>query len=365
MEIERLLHARFREGLIRFFFVMSGVILFIETVYGLVLWLGNEIAVPIVTYIFLRILLPSILNFGVTFFTYMFNNNDGGNEEVKDLFVLLNSFVLAMIVVAFHSYFTTAIAVMLLPLNAAMLLGNKRLYRFVGLLVALGSLLHFYLQSADYMNAPDYYYILNYIVLLIEIFGIYFVGQAYMNALRNIFLENEQQKQNIIKENWNVIHDGDSNLFNFVAFNAKLKSILRKIKEGTNKNIIMAYLTIDDYKTFGINYGPEIAQSITQAFEKVLEEENKDRTYISKIDDTTYAILFNDLSINDVINILNTIKEKVYRNDNKLISEGNITFATGVVEYDTTKHDQDNIENCQKALKQAQINGKNQTVVVR
>ena len=51
-----------------------------------------------------------------------------------------------LVVLIFHSYFTAIIAVMAIPLITAMLVGNKRLYQLVSLLVAIGSVIHFYLE---------------------------------------------------------------------------------------------------------------------------------------------------------------------------------------------------------------------------
>lgn len=363
MDAEKVMHTKWREAITKFFFILCIGIFVLEVAYGIVLWVGNEISIPIVQYIFVRILVPTFLNFGITFVSYLVGNNENAADEWKDLFVVINSFVLSIIVVIFHSYFTAIIAVMCLPIITALLVGNKRLYQLICILVALGSIMHFYFESSDYLSAPSYYFLLNYVVFIFIEIGFYLVGTSYIKTYNEFLASTQNKIEEIAKENWNVIHDDKSKLYNYIAFRAKIKELIRVSKEDKFKTVTMGMFEIDNVRDINVNYGNDVGNSVIIAFAQILEQEITDKIFIAKNENSFYA-LFNDLNVNDIINFINRVKEKIYKSDNSLIAEGNVTFASGIVEYDNTDEDTF-FENCRKALKQAENNGSNQTVIVR
>lgn len=358
----------FRRKIIKIFLIFACVVCAIEVSVGIIFANTGQLdGSSIWNYMFIRTLLPTVLNFGMLFLVYYVNENEHIEDETKQLAIILAISGFCYVVIIFHSYYTGIITALALPMAVAMLIGNKKMYKLSFALSTIGVLIHMYIQTYDYLfwNERLDYVIENFFVSMIGFIALYFIGNAFMDIFEKAVLFMVEEMNNVKKENWNVVHDETTGLYNSLVFNIKVKENCKLLKENKINKLNISYLDFDSIKELTDNYGQDAAETITTLFGKILCTKMNENVLIAKDDNDKFVILTTNKEIQGVLDIINEIKDEIFSNENIMISEGKLTFATGIVEYDGVSTAEEFLSNCDKSLRQAKENGKNQTVVVR
>lgn len=358
----------FRRKILRVFLVFAVIVCLVEIVVGIVFANTGQLAdSSIWNYVFVRTLLPTALNFGMLFFVYYINENERFEDETKQLAVILAITGFCYVVVIFHSYYSGIVACLALPMCVAMLIGSKKMYKLAYILSIIGTLIHFYIQTYDYLfwNGRIDYIIANFFVCMICLGALYFIGQDFIDMFEKAILFMLDEYQKVKKENWNVVHDETTGLFNSLVLDIKVKDNVKMYKENKIKKLCVAFIEFDNIKDINTSYGQDVGDTIIKLFGTILNDEMTENLMISKNENDRYSLLAIDKDISALVDIVKNIKDEVYNSDNVMINEGKLTFSTGISEYDGVCSSDEFLSNGEKALRQAKENGKNQTVVVR
>lgn len=356
----------FRKRIVKVFLYAAVVVFLMEAFVGVMFWKTGQIdSTSVWKYVYIRTLLPTCLNFSMLFLSYFLNENDHVDDKIKQSAVVISVFGFSTVAIIFHSFYTGIICAILIPVMVAVMLCNKKLFKISLGLSVVGSIVHLLIQEYDYLNATVDYIVCNFFVICIILVAVYFVGMAFIDTFNDALLLIENEFEKVKKENWAVVHDESTGLYNSLVLSVKVKENIKQYKENKIKNLCVAFFELDNLNDINSTYGVDVGTTIMKLFASILNSKMNENVLIAKYENDKFFMLVNEKALNDVVELFKSIKDEIYNNDNVMVSEGKLTFATGIVEYDGVASDEELLSNCLKALDQAKENGKNQTAIVR
>lgn len=362
---ENKIYEKLMQLLVKGYFIAVLVLFLAEVIVFFALAKSGELSQSPLLYFIKRVFAPSGINLGVTMFTNSVLKREDVNIDYKKLLVAFNFFIFCEIIVIFHSYFTSVVAVLLLPVVISVFFKKVDDLKKISVCCALGSIVHIVIRAREYGGDSITYHFLNYLVIL----AIYIV--LYLFCKKIIEIEQEKNKavarefENQKKLNFEMFHDELTSLYNYRGIKNELEARITEFKEKKISSLILAMIDIDSFGDINAKFGNDTGDDILKVFASLLNKETNNEVYVARYEGEKFMILYANKNIGDVVDSLKRVKRYVYDYKYPQLTDGTITFGTGVVHYESNMTDDDAIMLCVKALKEAKYNGKNQTIVVK
>ncbi len=300
-----------------------------------------------------NIILPFIINV-LGYFICNFLSKSNKDENFKNTACLYSLIISATVIVVFHSLYPQIAMAFCLVLAIASMFGEKRLLNLVLIHGLIAILLSFIIEALNNKNSS---YVLG--LLVEQLISVTLFSCTYLGG--KLLLKNNIEKMEKISKYRNeqseyielLKYDSLTGLYNNNALKTTVSYSLKYLKKDTN--LMIAIIDLDNFKKINDTYGHVFGDQVLTKFSEIIRDEVNDNVLAGRLGGEEFAILFSNLSKNNVELIL---RRMLYRLSS-YFNEYNITFSAGVAKACLNDDVESIIERADVLLYDVKRSGKN------
>lgn len=365
MKEHQVVYDKVIDNLMKKYYIAVGVLFLTEILVFFALWNAGEIKYSVLDYIINRLMFPTLINVFVVYIGTKLVKAPKLKEQTKNFVAVFISFALAEVVIIYHTYFTSVILIMFLPIVISKLFGDRKILRDITNWCLVGSIVHIYICMTEYIDAPVTYHVVNYIVIVIIIKVIsYFIAMIIDVENEKTKIINEQYEK-LKESSYSLTHDETTGIYNECAFRNQLEKSVKLAKADFNKKIYLIMIKFGDLEEITDNFGIEMKNKILSNFANQLKDTFEDVEGIARCGKNNFGVIIEDsLTREEIVEKVRNLKKNVTKTNN-MLDEESLLFVAGILEYKVPMEVEDFYDNAKRTIEEASEKHESQILVVR
>lgn len=320
----------------------------------------------ILSYLLIRIVFPSGLNFTSLCATRWFIRSEKFSVEKKNYAVCLNILIICAVTAAVHNYYYVIWMAPSVALFYSTLFNNHKVLT----VTYIGTIFSTLISMTVNMVAGEFSVLTNviYCIITIGIFSFaYFIsGIIIKHHIKQLeYTHQELKKQQMLIEQLDI--EPMTRLYNRKAFDRNIREVIdhcQKPKDNTNKNFWLFILDLDYFKqvndTYGHLNGDKVLLSVASALKDIIGKYGKVYRYGGE----EFAILTDSLTEDKTQELAEMIRTQVACLKFDFDQEKQITISIGIAPCRNNYISEKWIDVADAALYLAKRNGRNQVRII-
>lgn len=321
----------------------------------------------ILSYLFIRIVLPSGLNFITLCATKWFIHSEKFTVENKNYAVCINILIICAITAAVHNYYYVIWMAPSVALFYSTLFNNYRVLTATYIGTILSSLLSMTVNIID----GEFGVLINviYCIIAIGIFSVaYYISRVIIkhHIMQLEYRYQELQKQQRLIEQLDI--EPMTRLYNRKAFDRNMQEIIShcmKTEYNPPKCFWLFILDLDYFKQVNDTYGHLNGDKVLLAVASTLKNIIGNRGRVYRYGGEEFAVLTELFTEQQVQKLGENVREKVEQLKFDFDSEKQITISIGITPYKADYTSEKWIDVTDAALYLAKRNGRNQVKIIQ
>lgn len=284
-------------------------------------------------------------------------------DNIKNIALLLNSFLITTVVAVIESNYPSTVCVILIPIFLATGFGSNMCLNvatglaYLSLLILnIASPLMKYAENTNINISISY---IEFAILIIITRVVVSVVKDFCFNSAVKIESHESDNQNLETE---LLKDAMTGLYNHASFYAFLEQITRQNNDDI-KSVSLAVVDIDNFKKVNDTYGHSKGDEVILFLAKVLSERFSDVGYVCRYGGEEFAVIFINRKGKEAKQLMDGALEE-FRSHVFAWKEDPITFSCGICEYKGGQMtDKELFGIADKVLYRAKNSGKNQCLL--
>lgn len=340
------------------------LILFAEVVVAH-LFNVSKLLKDVVSYVALRVVIPSGLNFLALLLSGIIIKNKKTSDFLKNLFSVFSIFVLCSVVAIFHNYYSLLLVSMAVPVFMCSIYGDKKILNLIMgmtipvMIIAFATNWHEKVLDVDVTYKTTNLFCCL-IFMILSFVSAYVILMVQRNQMEYMAYSNQNEK-NLIQR---LQLDPLTELNNRNSLNENVPAIIERVQaEKTNAFLVM--IDIDHFKMVNDTFGHLKGDVVLKRLSYVIKENltNEDRAF--RFGGEEFIVIFQ----REAGFTLNLIKETVEKIKKEFVEtkyefcENPISFSAGICQCSKSISGDEWIKRADEAMYVSKVKGRNQITV--
>jgi len=351
--------ARLQKRIIITGYIIATIVFLIEFSIYLSLFKLNPDVVADGKYFIIRVLIPSIANFGTLITVSQIKMRAKLSAEQKNFLVSIAIFVISSVVSIFHSFYQILLICSSVPFFICSVFGDIKILKRLRIMTIPVIIITFIVFWLDKATGAMQDKITTIICDLAFIVSAYLFGSTIVKTQSEQlnYVRSSYEKQTELIEELKI--EPLTRLSNRNALDHTIGGV---VKKAANSRIlpIAVMLDLDFFKKINDKYGHLFGDEVLVNLSSIIRKNMGSTRNAFRYGGEEFVLLFNNTTLDSVIEILEEIRFDLVSEDFSIKLEKPITISVGVAVYEEGWTPKQWIENADKALYQAKENGRNQ-----
>ncbi|MDD3170889.1 MAG: GGDEF domain-containing protein [Bacilli bacterium] len=329
---------RWRDKIIKIALIVAFIVMITEVVFFFIYYSIDKNMVQGMTtkrYLFLYLILPTVVNFSAVLFCMHINKRKGLDENIKNYFSIVATWALAGCTMCVHYVFPPLICSMIFPIVLTTIFGDKKMTGVFYLSSYIFIFISYLVARQGYFSAdPNLMY--NYIIGIIITNCTYFSSLILIDYQKDKTLEILKAYQMQMELNEKLKLDQLTGLYNHSAIHKILHDIVEETKK-TGKKLHLAMIDIDDFKKVNDTYGHINGDMVIEKLAQIIKEHSGNLAYCSRCGGEEFSVVFPDIETVKAKAILEGALKEFRQYNFGFNKNKSITFSCGLAEYENNE----------------------------
>lgn len=356
---------KWRKKIFRSCFSIACVILAIELFTCIAYLVMGVMDVKLSHYLELRILFPSVIDFGALFIYKVLDENKRVRDDVKNTLLALVILFLCVVVATFHGFYFILWIAPTMAIFYTTLFNNRNTLK----IVLYGALIETTVAFGVSMFEKNFDVGLTFTYLIVTEF---FIFCEYLVAAKIIEHHKEQQRQLFeeIAKQEELLEKLDlepiTKLYNRKAFDRHLEEVIENSTKDNlfgEKRFYIIMFDLDHFKLINDTYGHMCGDQVLLGIASILQKytEGKGRAY--RYGGEEFVVILDPCMPIDAFSIAEQIRRILKERTFDFDINRKVTISAGGIWYEKTWDSRKWIEEADKLLYQAKESGRDQTII--
>ncbi len=353
---------RWREKIIRIFYLIIGLIFIVEIVVFLALrphGLLDE-GFSDFQYVIKYITYPTIINIIIVLTCHRINQMKF-QDSTKNYAIPLSVSLLAAVISFVHSDVGAILTIFSVPVFLTILFGKKNM---TGVITIINGILLLFSIIHSSIYRESIYFFLDAAVAFTLLVSAYLISSVLIayNKANSDYIFSSYQTQLSLNEQ--ARNDSLTGLYNQRAFHSLLKISMEKARKA-KAPLSLAIIDLDDFKEINDTYGHLAGDRVLLHFTTLMKQQCKDGdAYISRYGGDEFAVIFPRASKELAYLKLESLRQRCRQVPSIKTGTNQISFSAGIAYFiDGEMNETLLFHRADSALYQAKEKGKGQTIV--
>lgn len=310
------------------------------------------------SYIAVRILVPTLLNFTTLIVTSFFLKSKKAKTDTKNFMVSLTFFTICSVVSIFHNYFQILMLSSCIPFYLCTIFGDIRILKRL----AVGTVFSFIIATITFAKEPlvgvPIYKIITIVCAMTFISCSYVFSWSIVNSQKDQlkYISNIYQRQTELIEELRI--DPLTKLCNRKAFSETITRIVNCAKT-TEIHPYIVMMDIDFFKKVNDKYGHISGDEVLMTLSNIMRNAVSARKAF-RYGGEEFVLLFENDTCERVVNVVEQIRKEFSQTRYDFAPDESFTISAGISALTGTFNEKEWLENADKALYFAKENGRDQ-----
>ncbi len=345
---------------------IGAVVVFTAEILILLAFLRSETLIDeILHYIFIRIVLPTFINFGLVIVnTVVYNFTDKDKSvNLRNLTAIMSIFGICASLSIFHNYYFFLLVAPAIPLVLCTLFARPSLVYKVGacnFVVYILSCITFWMDRVWFID--DVYKVTTVFscaVFLLFIFGVT-LTIVKSQAIQIEFIYNNYKRQSELIEELKI--EPLTHLYNRTAFNECMDQLVRNAQLGFVKPWA-AMIDIDYFKRVNDTYGHANGDSVLVALSAIIREHLGTIRRAFRYGGEEFIIIFDNENKDSVYEAVSSIKDSFEKLSFSFSGNIHFTLSAGIALYKKGQSGREWIDEADIAMYRSKKGGRNKITI--
>lgn len=338
------------------------LILFFELLIFAVFFKMEYIASSLPVYLFLRVILPSGMNFiAAVMGLFVFKSNRFTVSQ-KNCAACFSIFILGSVVAIFHNYYKFLLCANGIPIVICAIFADKKLLRSVLYSTYVSFLIACWTMWNDDRPLPLVDFLTTVVCAFLFIQIIYMVAKNIVNyqSEQIDFIYSISQKQMELIQELKI--EPLTKLYNRTALCGALASFVKKFQNGFIKPH-MVLIDIDHFKEINDTFGHACGDKVLKALARIIKENMHGIRRAFRYGGEEFILLFENETSEQVYDVVEKIRKEFFDEKYDFAGESHFTVSAGISKLNSQWNDTTWFNSADAAMYRAKENGRNQIIV--
>lgn len=308
LEYKQLLFSKFHSSIRNICWIITPLVLVVELMVFIIFRISGLLVPPFGSYILLRIVFPSVVDFSVLICYTIAIAYDKFSGTLKNWLSCIQVWILCSVVSIIHNYFSMLLMLPCIPVLVSSLYGDKKLTRGISLASFLSTLISFYTWVQTYNDRLKLIVLVTNIVVTLMILLCCYLFALFIMRTQidqtDFVLSAYSQQKDLIQE----MHiDSLTKMYNRAALEESINLYIRKFYEGECIPHLVL-IDVDHFKNINDTYGHNNGDIVLKSLADIIHDEMKGINRSFRFGGDEMVLLFDVETNSQISNIISAIQ---------------------------------------------------------
>lgn len=353
---------KWRKSFVKVAFILtfSTFVMEISMSWYLIKFFPGMIRWSIVPYVLVYIILPFLVNLGLTICGNYWIESEKISEQAKNYISVLILSGICFVFSSVHNVYTVIACSICFPVYITVIFSDYKMTRDVSIISVFLISITVFFAKIDGRKTDELLFV-NSSITLFLLFASYLSAKFLirLEMEKNKLIYESSKKQSELEEM--LKYDTLTNLYNISTFHNVIKTTMEKGEFP----ISLAVIDIDNFKQVNDTFGHEQGNQVLIYLAELLKNHCSSMGHVFRYGGEEFAIVFPSRDDLDTKGIMEDV-QNVFANHVFEDLKQSVTFSCGIASCTGLRyHPKDIFEHADKAMYQAKSSGRNKTIIYK